>query len=68
MFEKIKDLLSSIRFWTITFAAVFAVLNIYYPGNPVLEIARNWLIAVFGAGTLDSVALKLKRGDVPPRD
>lgn len=55
---KVGELLGSVRFWVITLAAVFAILSLQYPDAAWLEIVRNWLVLVFGAGTLDSFAVK----------
>lgn len=58
MKKKLKELFSSVRFWTITLTAIVAVLEIHFPGE-TLEVLKYWLGAVAGVGTLDSLAKKM---------
>ena len=63
MIEKVKSILSSIRFWIVTFTAVVAILiGIEKSGFVLadfLNVAQIWLLGVAGIGTLDSIAEKL---------
>ena len=52
MINKIKGLLSSIRFWTLTLTAIVALLN----GQPLLDVLQVYLSAVVLVGSADSVA------------
>ena len=62
MWEKIKELVGSIRFWMVTLTAVLSVLQVYSTGSPelvnLLDIVKAYLIAVTTIGTFDSVAMK----------
>lgn len=66
MFDKIKAILGSVRFWIVTLTAVVAVLEALTAGTLTLEYVFNtvqvWLVAVVGIGTLDSVATKFSTG------
>lgn len=60
MLDKIKGLLSSIRFWMATLAAVSQIVKIYWPaGQPLLDIISLWFSTIFVAGSADSVANKI---------
>lgn len=54
---KVTVLFNSIRFWQLSFAAVFLLLAHYFPGMEFLwNTLAAYLAAVTGIGTLDSVA------------
>ncbi len=60
MFEKIKELLNSVRFWQVTAASAFVLLAHYFPESSFLwNTIAAWLGTVAGIGTLDSVAKKI---------
>lgn len=52
MINKIKDLLTSVRFWIVTLTAIVSVLQ----GMPVLEVFQAWAAVIVGIGTLDGAA------------
>lgn len=60
LWEKVKELLNSIRFWQLTLA-MFAVLAAHY--FPQLEFffttVAAYLATVVGIGSLDSFAVKV---------
>lgn len=57
--EKVGALFGSLRFWLLTFIAVIMILQAKgIIDTAVFDIIKTWLIAVFGVGTLDSVASK----------
>lgn len=57
MLEKIKNVLSSIRFWQLTFATAFVLVGHYFPqGQFLWNTLATFLAAVVGIGTADSVA------------
>lgn len=57
--SKIGELLGSLRFWLLTFVAVIMILQAKgIIDNATFDVIKTWLIAVFGVGTLDSVATK----------
>lgn len=66
LWEKVKLLLSSIRFWIVTLTAVLAILQQVSSGvvdmNSVIDVIKIWLGVVAGLGTIDSVAIKFGRG------
>ncbi len=60
MFEKIKEVLNSLRFWQVTAATVFVLLGHYFPeSNFLWNTLAAWLATVAGIGTVDSAAKKL---------
>ena len=60
MSEKIRELMSSVRFWQVTAGTVFLLLGHYFPGQEFLwNVLAGWLATVAGIGTLDSIAVKL---------
>ena len=60
MVKKILSILGSIRFWIITLTALVAFLTVVEQNGfnmvNLLQIVQDWLIAVVGLGTLDSIA------------
>ena len=61
--EKIVLVVTSLRFWLITLAAVGMIFDLK-TGNTlntasVIEVIRNWLIAIAAVGTADSIATRL---------
>jgi hypothetical protein len=57
--EKIKSVVGSLRFWLLTFVAVIMILQAKgIIDDAVFNIIKTWLVAVFGVGTLDSIASK----------
>lgn len=60
VFAKLLELLGSLRFWTLTLAAVVAELTGIAKSGfnliDLLNIIQVWLLAVAGVGTLDSIA------------
>lgn len=52
MVDKIKALLTSVRFWIITLTTIVMVLE----GKPFMDALQLWSAAVVGLGTLDGVA------------
>ncbi len=59
MIAKVTDLLNSLRFWQVTFAAAFVLAGHYLPDPFLWNTLATWLGAVAGIGTLDSVATKM---------
>lgn len=58
--QKVGALLGSLRFWLLTFVAVIMILQAKgIIDAAVFDIIKTWLIAVFGVGTLDSIASKV---------
>lgn len=55
MGTKIGALLSSIRFWAITFASLAAILN----GQEFLTVVQAWLAAIVTVGSMDSAASRI---------
>lgn len=54
MLEKIKLLISSIRFWEITLGAVSQIIKLYFPEQDVIfNILSVWFFTVAGIGTFD---------------
>jgi hypothetical protein len=64
MLEKLKELLSSLRFWAITFAWLAAYLGVVQQNgfNPVelLNQIAYWLGTVAGVGTIDKAFKSIK--------
>ena len=57
---KIKELFGSLRFWLLTFVAIIMILQSKgLIDAEVFNIMKTWLVAVFGVGTLDSIAGKI---------
>lgn len=60
MKNKIDEILNSARFWMLTSIAILMILQYYNVLNSdVIKIIEGWIAAVFGVGTLDSVATKI---------
>lgn len=58
--QKMGEILGSVRFWLLTFIAVIMILQIKgIIDDAIFNVIKTWLIAVFGVGTLDSVASKI---------
>lgn len=54
MLEKIKLLLSSIRFWQITLGAISQIIKLYFPDQEaIFNIFSIWVFTVAGIGTFD---------------
>ncbi len=60
--EKLKALLTSVRFWVVTLAAASGVLSLVADGastSQIFDAVTIYLGTVAGIGTLDSVAEKV---------
>lgn len=58
--EKIGGILGSVRFWLLTIIAIVMILQVKgIIDGATFDIIKAWLIAVFGVGTLDSLASKV---------
>ncbi|MDC1191167.1 hypothetical protein N8148_03095 [Gammaproteobacteria bacterium] len=60
--SKLKEILSSVRFWALTIGAVVAILSFYgvIPAE-IQKIVLVWLGTVTGIGTLDKVVDKVSQ-------
>lgn len=57
---KIKELFGSLRFWLLTTTALLMILQLNgVIDGPTFDVIKTWLLAVFGVGTLDSIADKI---------
>lgn len=63
LWEKLKAILGSIRFWIVTLGMVVAVLEAIASGatNTIPEIIMGWLGIVVGIGTVDKLAETVSR-------
>lgn len=61
--DKVKELVTSIRFWILTLTGVSAILAQYSAGGLTVDFFFNtvkvYLIAVATVGTIDSAATKI---------
>jgi len=56
MFAKKVALMGSIRFWTISLAAISQIVKIYVPDlTALLDIISVWFLTVAGVGTVDKL-------------
>lgn len=60
--QKVKSILTSVRFWLVTLTAATTLLQAHVDGGLTTEIVlttvKMWFGVVAGLGTLDSVATK----------
>lgn len=61
MWEKIKSILGSSRFWILTAGFLGQVVKLYFPEHEVIfNYVTTWLLTVAGIGTVDKFAKALK--------
>ena len=63
LWTKVKELVSSLRFWIITLGLIISLLKMHEAGaldlTAALDAIKIYLGVVVGVGTLDGLAVKL---------